>query len=107
MPFDARLQLIPDLFAQLDVAIGRAGFFFVGPQTALYRLDGDQMEVRIGVPLDQPLQGFEMFEAPGGQALCHTMRGGFDQLPGIYQALTGEVSRRGLARGTWSREVYR
>lgn len=107
VPFDKRMALIPDLFGQLDVAIGQAGFFYVGPQTALYRTVGDRMEVRIGVPLDKPVPGFEMFECPGGPALRQTLRGGFDGLPGVYQTLNSEVAKRGLLRGTWAREVYR
>lgn len=107
VPFAERLALIPDIFGRLDAAIGLAGFFFVGPQTALYRIDGDQMEVRVGVPLDQPLPGFEMFDAPGSRALMQRHRGGFDGLPGVYQSLNAEATDQGLTRGTWAREVYR
>ncbi|WP_299589580.1 GyrI-like domain-containing protein [uncultured Tateyamaria sp.] len=107
IPFADRLALIPDLFGQLDTAIAQAGFFYVGPQTALYRVTGDQMEVRVGVALDRALPGFEMFEAPGSDALLHTHRGGFDQLPQIYQTLDAAVTEQGLQRGTWAREVYR
>ncbi|MEL6452038.1 MAG: GyrI-like domain-containing protein [Pseudomonadota bacterium] len=106
VPFADRLRLIPDIFARLDAAIGQAGFFFVGPQTALYRIAGDEMEVRAGVPLDQPLPGFEMFEAPASDALRVRHRGGFGGLPQVYQDITAAITDRGLARGTWAREVY-
>lgn len=107
VPFAQRLALIPDIFARLDTAIGQAGFFYVGPQTALYRMDGDRMEVRVGVPLDQPLPGFEMFEAPAAPALFTRLRGGFDGLAQIYQDLNRTIEELGLQRGEWAREVYR
>lgn len=107
VPMIARMQLIPTLFERLDDALDRASIFFAGPQTALYRIDGDEMEVRIGVPLFEPIDGFEMFEAPGARALCQRVTGPLDDLPRVYRALTGEIRARGLTRGTWAREVYR
>ncbi|WP_415403281.1 hypothetical protein [Tateyamaria sp. SN3-11] len=107
VPFAERMRLIPDVFGRMDALIGQAGFFFVGPQTALYRIDGDEMEVRVGVPLDRALPGFEMFEAPGSEALHHTLRGGFDGLPQIYQDLSAQAKALGKVRGLWAREVYR
>ena len=107
VPFAERMRLIPDVFGRMDALIGQAGFFFIGPQTALYRIDGDEMEVRVGVPLDRPLPGFEMFEAPGATALHHRLRGGFDQLPQIYQDLNAQAEAEGAQRGTWAREIYR
>ncbi|WP_299282294.1 GyrI-like domain-containing protein [uncultured Tateyamaria sp.] len=107
VPFADRLRLIPNIFGRLDAAIGQAGFFYVGPQTALYRIEGDQMEVRAGVPLDAPLPGFEMFEAPGSEALMHRHRGGFDGLAQVYQDLSAEIANLGRMRGTWAREIYR
>ena len=107
VPFAERMRLIPDVFGRMDARIGQAGFFFIGPQTALYHLEGDQMEVRVGVPLDQPLPGFEMFEAPGSEALHHRLRGGVDGLAQTYQDLNVQVAAQGMVRGTWAREVYR
>jgi len=107
IPFAKRMALIPDIFGQLDSAIAQAGFFYVGPQIALYHVDGDQMEVRVGVALDRDLPGFEMFDAPRADALLHTHRGGFDTLPMVYKALDAAVTEQGLTRGRWAREVYR
>lgn len=107
IPMVTRMQLIPVLFERLDDALDRANVFYAGPQTALYRIDGDEMEVRIGVPLFQPIDGFEMFEAPGGNALCQRVLGPLDGLPAVYRALTDEIHARGLTRGGWAREVYR
>ena len=106
IPMVTRMQLIPVLFERLDDALDRANVFYAGPQTALYRIDGDEMEVRIGVPLFQPIDGFEMFEAPGGNALCQRVHGPLDGLPGIYRSLTDDIHARGLTRGIWAREVY-
>ncbi|MFL4471522.1 hypothetical protein ACERZ8_17165 [Tateyamaria armeniaca] len=107
IPMITRMQLIPVLFERLDDALDRASVFYAGPQVALYRIDGDEMEVRIGVPLFQPIEGFEMFDAPGGNALCQRVLGPLDNLPGIYRSLTDDIHARGLTRGTWAREVYR
>ncbi|MEM6371526.1 MAG: hypothetical protein AAF727_01940 [Pseudomonadota bacterium] len=107
IPMVTRMQLIPVLFERLDDALDRASVFYAGPQTALYRIDGDEMEVRIGVPLFEPLDGFDMFEAPGANALCRRVRGPLDGLPGIYRSLSDDIHARGLTRGTWAREVYR
>ena len=107
IPMVTRMQLIPVLFERLDDALDKASVFYAGPQTALYRIDGDEMEVRIGVPLFQPIEGFEMFEAPGGNALCQRVLGPLDGLPAVYRSLTDEIAARGLTRGVWAREVYR
>jgi len=107
VPMIARMQLIPVLFERLDDALDRANVFFAGPQTALYRIEGDEMEVRVGVPLFEPIEGFEMFEAPAANALCERVRGPLDDLPLVYRSLTEEISARGLTRGAWAREVYR
>ncbi|MEL6809324.1 MAG: hypothetical protein AAFO97_16235 [Pseudomonadota bacterium] len=107
IPMVTRMQLIPVLFERLDDALDRASVFFAGPQTALYRIDGEEMEVRIGVPLYQPIDGFDMFDAPGGNALCQRVLGPLDGLPSVYRSLTDEIAARGLTRGVWAREVYR
>lgn len=107
IPMIDRMQRIPTLFEALDDALDRAQVFYAGPQTALYRIDGDRMEVRIGVPLFQPLDGFEMFDTPAGRALCQRVTGPLNGLPGVYRSLTDEISALGLTRGTWAREVYR
>jgi len=107
VPFGDRFRLIPDVFGRMDSALGQAGIFFAGPQTALYRVDGDDMEIRIGVALPKPLPGFEMFDVPATQALHSRHHGGFDTLPRVYQALNAEVEARGLTRTGWAREVYR
>lgn len=103
----ARMQLIPLLFERLDDALDRANVFFAGPQTALYRIDGEEMEVRVGVPLFQPIAGFEMFEAPAGRALSKRVRGPLTDLPAIYRDITDDISALGMTRGVWAREVYR
>jgi effector-binding domain-containing protein len=107
VPMVARMQLIPAIFERLDDALDRANVFYAGPQTALYRIEGETMEVRVGVPLFQPIDGFEMFDAPGANALCQRITGPLEGLPGIYRALTDDMAARGLTRGTWAREVYR
>jgi len=107
IPMVTRMQLIPVLFERLDDALDKASVFYAGPQTALYRIDGDEMEVRIGVPLFQPIDGFDMFDAPGGNALCQRVFGPLEGLPGIYRSLSDEIHARGLTRGTWAREIYR
>ena len=107
IPMVTRMQLIPVLFERLDDALDKASVFYAGPQTAHYRIDGEEMEVRIGVPLFQPIEGFEMFDSPGGNALCQRVLGPLDGLPGVYRSLNEEISARGLTRGVWAREVYR
>ena len=107
IPMVGRMQLIPAIFERLDDALDRANVFYAGPQTALYRIDGDTMEVRIGVPVFQPIDGFEMFEVPGANALCQRVNGPLDGLPGVYRGLSADMTARGLTRGTWAREVYR
>ena len=107
VPMIARMQLIPAIFERLDDALDKANVFYAGPQTALYRIDGEEMEVRVGVPLFQPVEGFEMFDAPEGRALCQRVRGPLTDLPAIYRALTDEMNDLGLTRGVWAREVYR
>lgn len=107
VPMVARMQIIPTLFERLDDALDRANVFYAGPQTALYRIDGEEMEVRIGVPLFQPIDGFEMFDAPAGRALCQRVTGPLGDLPALYRSLTDEISALGMTRGIWAREVYR
>ncbi|WP_299657450.1 hypothetical protein [uncultured Tateyamaria sp.] len=107
VPFARRFQFIPDVFGRMDSALGQSGIFFAGPQTALYRVDGDDMEIRIGVALPKPLPGFQMFEVAEATALHMRHCGPFDTLPGVYKALTAEVENRGLIRTGWAREVYR
>ena len=107
VPMIARMQLIPALFERLDDALDRANVFYAGPQTALYRIDGEQMEVRVGVPLFQPIDGFELFEAPEARALSLKVNGPLHDLPRVYRALDAEIKDLGLTRGTWAREVYR
>ncbi|MEP1963178.1 hypothetical protein [Tateyamaria sp.] len=107
VPMIARMQMIPGLFVRLDEALDRANVFYAGPQTALYRIHGEEMEVRVGVPLFRPIEGFEMFEAPAGQGLCERVLGPLDDLPATYRAITDEINARGMARGVWARETYR
>lgn len=107
VPMIARMQLIPGIFARLDNALDRAEVFYAGPQTALYRIDGEEMEVRVGVPLFRPLAGFEMFEAPAGRGLSQRVHGPLGDLPATYRAITDEISALGMTRGVWAREVYR
>lgn len=107
VPMIARMQIIPTLFERLDDALDRANVFYAGPQTALYRIENEEMEVRIGVPLFEPIDGFEMFEAPAGRALCQRVTGPLQDLPALYRSLTDEISALGMTRGTWAREVYR
>ncbi|WP_299549358.1 GyrI-like domain-containing protein [uncultured Tateyamaria sp.] len=107
VPFAKRFQLIPDVFGRMDSLLGQAGIFFAGPQTALYRVEDDDMDIRIGVQLPRSLPGFQIFEVPEMQALHIRHHGAFDTLPRIYQALTVEVEKRGLTRTGWAREVYR
>ena len=107
VPFSRRFQLIPDVFGRMDSLLGQAGIFFAGPQTALYRVEGDDMDIRIGVPLPKPLPGFQMFDVDAAQALHIRHHGAFDTLPRVYQTMTAEVEERGLRRTGWAREVYR
>ena len=107
VPFARRFQLIPDVFGRMDSLMGQSGIFYAGPQTALYRVDGDDMEIRVGIALPKPLPGFEMFDVAETQALHMRHHGAFDTLPGVYQALTAEVEAQGLTRTGWAREVYR
>ncbi|MBY5932980.1 hypothetical protein KUV51_08225 [Tateyamaria omphalii] len=107
LPFAKRFQLIPDVFGRMDSALGQAGIFFAGPQTALYRVDGDDMEIRIGVSLPKRLPGFTMFDVAETRALHVRHHGAFDTLPRVYQALSAEVEAQGLTRTGWAREVYR
>ncbi|MEL7131868.1 MAG: GyrI-like domain-containing protein [Pseudomonadota bacterium] len=107
VPFARRFQLVPDVFGRMDALLGRAGIFYAGPQTALYRMTGDDLEIRIGVALPKPLPGFEMFDVAEARALHMRHAGAFDGLPRVYQALTAAVEERGLRRTGWAREVYR
>lgn len=107
VPFAQRFQYIPDVFGRMDAALGQSGIFFAGPQTALYRVDGDDMEIRIGVALPKPLPGFQMFDVAESQALHMRHHGAFGTLPTVYKALTAEVEARSLTRTGWAREVYR
>ncbi|APX11147.1 hypothetical protein [Tateyamaria omphalii] len=107
VPFAKRFQLIPDVFGRMDSAMAQAGIFFAGPQTALYRVTGEDMDIRIGVALRKPMPGFEMFDVAETRALHMRHHGAFDTLPQVYQALTAEVEARGLTRTGWAREVYR
>ena len=107
VPFARRFQLIPDVFGRMDSLLGQSGIFYAGPQTALYRVDGDDLEIRIGVTLPKPLPGFEMFEVAETQALHLRHEGAFDTLPQVYQALTAEIEEQGFSRTGWAREVYR
>ena len=107
VPFARRFQLIPDVFGRMDSLMGQSGIFYAGPQTALYRVDGDDMEIRVGIALPKPLPGFEMFDVAETRALHLRHEGPFDTLPGVYQALSADMDARGLTRGGWAREVYR
>ncbi len=107
VPMIARMEMIPTLFERLDDALDKANVFFAGPQTALYRISGEQMEVRVGVPLFEPVPGFEMFEAPAGRGLCQRVNGPLSDLPALYRTLTEEISALGMTRGIWAREIYR
>lgn len=106
VPFVDRLDRVPPLFARMDALMEAAGLFYAGPQTALYRADGDAMEVRVGIPLDLALPGFEMFEVSATDALQLRHRGPFDGLPAVYDALKAEIEARGVQRGPWARETY-
>ena len=94
VPFARRFQLIPDVFGRMDALLGQSGIFYAGPQTALYRVDGDHMDIRIGVPLPRRLPGFEMFDVAATQALHMRHSGPFDTLPGVYQALNAEIEAK-------------
>ena len=107
VPFAKRFQLIPDVFGRMDSLMGQSGIFFAGPQTALYKVDGDDMEIRVGVALPKLLPGFQMFDMAETQALHMRHHGAFDTLPQVYQTLSAEVEAQGLIRSGWAREVYR
>ena len=105
--FDVRLTMIPGAFEALGALQRDAGLMACGPETALYRVEGDEIEVTVGVPMDEMLPGFERFDVPGTRALKHRHRGPFAGLPQVYPALHEAAAAQGLTPTGQSREVYR
>ena len=105
--FDTRLTKIPGVFNALSQLQREAGLLVCGPETALYRMDGDEIEVTVGVPMDEMFPGFETFDVPGSRALLHRHRGPFAGLPDVYPALHAAAAEQGLTPTGLAREVYR
>ncbi|WP_299693161.1 GyrI-like domain-containing protein [uncultured Tateyamaria sp.] len=105
--FDERLSKIPSAFDALGGLQREAGLLACGPETALYRVEGDEIEVTVGVPMDVMLPGFEAIEVPGSRALMHRLRGPFSGLPQVYPALHAAAAEQGLTPTGLAREVYR
>ena len=105
--FDERLGKIPGVFDELGQVQQAAGLLVSGPETALYVMDGDQIEVTVGVPMDEMLPGFEQFDVPASRALCHRHRGPFAGLPEVYPMLHAAAAEQGLTPTGLAREVYR
>lgn len=105
--FETRQSEIPGIFGEMDQLCESAGLFFAGPQVALYRIDGDDMDVSVGVPMEEPLPGFSGFEAPATRALCIRHRGAFDLLHTVYPKLHSAAAEQGLQPTGLAREVYR
>ena len=105
--FDTRLSEIPSAFQALGALQRDAGLLACGPETALYRVEGDEIEVTVGVPMDDMLPGFERFDVPGARALKHRHTGPFAGLPQVYPALQRAAADLGLDPTGQSREVYR
>ncbi|MEL6564583.1 MAG: GyrI-like domain-containing protein [Pseudomonadota bacterium] len=105
--FDQRLSQIPGAFDALSTLQQKAGLILCGPEMALYRMDGDEIEVTVGVPMDEMFPGFEPFELPGSRALYHRHRGPFAGLPEVYPKLHAAAAEQGLTPTGLAREVYR
>ena len=105
--FDTRLTQIPGVFDALSKLQREAGLLVCGPETALYRMDGSEIEVTVGVPMDEMFPGFEAYEVPGTRALLHRHRGPFAGLPEVYPALHAAAAEQGLTPTGLAREVYR
>ncbi|WP_415920240.1 GyrI-like domain-containing protein [Tateyamaria sp. SN6-1] len=106
-PVVERLALIPSAFDALSVLQRRAGILVSGPETALYQIMGDDIEVTVGVPMDEMLPGFERFEIARARALWHRHRGPLAGLPQVYQMLHAEADAQGLTPTGIAREAYR
>ena len=107
VPFATRLEEIPKVFEAMMEIHKAAGIIVAGPETALYRVTGEQMEVWVGVPMDDLLPGYEGFEAPESRALVIRHRGPFSELPEVYPRLWAAAEAQGLAPSGLAREVYR
>ena len=107
VPFAERLERIPEAFAELGRRQKAAGLLFAGPETALYRMVGNDVKVTLGVPMDDLFPGFEPIGMPGGRALWHRHRGPFAGLADVYPMLHREAERMELQVTGMTREIYR
>ena len=99
---------IPGVFAEFQEHLKAAGFLYAAPEIGLYRFVRDGvMEVTVGAPIDRDVPGLEVFEVPGSEALKTVHHGDFTGLPGTFGMVQAQVGERGLAFGTYGREVYR
>lgn len=107
VPLAQMSTAIKPLFEQFSAAMQAAGFVFWGPETALYRMEGDVMRCVIGVELDTVPEGLTRVSVPATTALCQRWSLTLAEFGDAHQALIGYAQSEGLAFGNWSREVYR
>jgi len=108
VPFEDRLERIPAVFQELMAVHKSNGLLFVGPEMALYRMVSEtDLEVLVGVPMDDLLPGYETVAMPAGRALWRRHRGDFSGLPEVYGQLFGAAEAQGLTATGVGREIYR
>ncbi len=108
VPFADRLREIPQVFDALMPIYDLLEIPDPGPEIATYRMVSEtEIEVTVGLALGQDYKGFDVFELPAAQALCHRHEGAFDGLPAVYPTLHAEADARGLGKTGLAREIYR
>jgi effector-binding domain-containing protein len=104
--------------AELGEAIGRVlaslygvvGAQATGVPVCVYPepYDPERVVAEPGLPYDGPAPyGYVIHELPGGRAVVGHLTGGYEQLPGAWQAVMAYVGEQGLELGGAPYERYR
>jgi effector-binding domain-containing protein len=108
VPFETRADHIPPLFDEMVGKYKAAGIMVAGPEIALYRMiSAEEIEVTIGIVMQDLLPGFDRFETPATRALRTHHTGAFNTLKDVYPVLHAAAAEQGLKPTGLAREVYR
>jgi effector-binding domain-containing protein len=108
--FDGLPRAFDETFATLKTYFMEIGETPSGPPFAMYHnIDGQNVDVELGVPVDRPLPGRDRIQAselPGGDVVTSLVVGPYDQLPGAYAALMNWMEAQGYVARSAPFEQY-
>jgi len=103
-------QTMGPIYGEIAAYMGRKGIGYAGPPFAMYyNMDMEDLDVEIGFPVDQEVDGEGRIKAgtlPGGPTATATHKGPYATIETTYNALMAFVAEKKLQPQAFMYEEY-